>query len=406
MVAFCNAQEDNPILGANYASLRFSCLLLLAAAIPWSTAGFSIGLGLAALASLPALPAGLRRPHHPFLWPCLIWAGALLLSWSLSDSPRATDEASSYYPFFLLFIASTGVRTMRQLRWLGNSFLIASSVAGFYAVLAHAGFVALEEDERFSGSVTIFTFAMVMATGYMLCALYFAEAKRWRTRVILWLASFLMLDGILLNESRATVLAVGLGMIALFLFSSGKRKALLLFAAPVLVAVPVLAPSTGILDRFEATATELNLSDDQIHQREVLWIAAGRMVRAHPVVGVGVGNYRAEWERMFAEGEMEGYPVPKSVHQTAHSVLFHVAATMGIVGVLAFLAWSLGILQWFWRRRRVAPPAGVMALALSAIVIGFGLTDMTLLNSRISGIFALGLGAAMGVIRNTEESSA
>lgn len=392
-------------LGTKLSGLGYGCLLLLAAVIPWSTAGYSIACGLAFLVSIPAIPAGLRGARHPLLIPCLIWVAALTLSWLLSDSPRAADEARSYYPFLLLFVGSYAVRSMAQLRNLGTVFLVTSSVAGFLAVAAHVGLIPLGEEERFSGSVTIFTFAMVMATGYMLCALYFREAERWGTRILLWIASFLMLDGILMNESRATVLAVGFGMITLFLLSKGKRKNLLLFAAPVLVAVPILIPTTGFLDRFQATAAELDLTDEEVHPREVLWIAAGRMYQAHPVFGVGVGNYRSERERMFEDGEMEGYQLKKKGYETAHSVLFHIGATMGTVGLLAFLAWVLGILRWYWIRRNLASPAGVAALSLTAIVIGFGLTDMTLLNSRVSGILALGLGATMGVMLRAQEEA-
>ena len=401
-----NTPAEGSGLGAKLAGISFGSLLLLAVVIPWTTAGYSIACGLALLASLPALPGALRGKRHPLQLAFLVWAGALTLSAILSDSPRAADEARSYYPLLLLFIASFAVRNMEQLRRLGVVFLATSSVAGFLSVMAHIGVIPMEEDDRFSGSVSIFTFAMVMATGYMLCALYFSWAERWSTRIVLWIASFLMLDGILMNESRATVLAVGLGMIALFLFSSGQRKSLLLFAAPILVAVPLLAPSTGILDRFEATQTELNLADDEVHPREVLWIAAGRMYKAHPVFGVGVGNYRPERERMFAEGEMEGFELNKLGYETAHSVLFHIGATMGTVGLIAFLFWATSVLRWFWIHRRTSPHAAAAAFALIAIVVGFGLTDMTLLNSRISGIFALGLGASMGVMRRAEESSA
>ena len=84
-------------------------------------------------------------------------------------------------------------------------------------------------------------------------------------------------------------------------------------------------------------------------------------------------------------------------------MLFHIGATMGTVGLLAFLTWVLGILRWYWIRRSLASPAGVAALSLTAIVIGFGLTDMTLLNSRVSGILALGLGATMGVMLRAQE---
>lgn len=381
--------------------ITFLCLLLLVAVIPWSTAGFSIGFGLVILSSLPRLRMGLRRPWHPLLLPTLVWVGALLLSYAWSEGPRAGDEARSYYPFLLLFAAGSAVRDRAQALRVGVVFLATASVAGILSCCAHFGWIETPED-RFSGSVSIFTFAMVMASGYVLCAIYFCNVCDWPRRILLWIAGLLMLDGVLMNESRATVLAVIVGILVLFLFLHGKRRSLLMFLAPVLVAAPIVLPGSSILDRFQVTAEELNLADDEVHPREVLWIAAGRMFQAHPWMGVGVGNYRSERERMFEDGEMDGFALHKKGYATAHSVLFHIAATMGIVGLLAFFLWTGSIVWWFLRRWRRSMPMGVTALALCGVVFAFGLTDMALLNSRISGMLAIGLGVAMGVMRREE----
>ncbi|MHC4823065.1 MAG: O-antigen ligase family protein [Planctomycetota bacterium] len=381
--------------------LTFLCLLLLLAVIPWSTAGFSIGFGLVILSSLPRLRFAWSRPRHPLLLPTLVWVVALLLSYFWSEGPRAADEARSYYPFLLMFAASSAALDRAQATRLGVVFLATASIAGFLSCCAHIGWIETADD-RFSGSVSIFTFAMVMATGYVLCAIYFCSVPDWPRRILLWVASLMMLDGVLMNESRATVLAVIVGILVLFLFLHGRRRRLILFLAPILLAAPIVLPGSGMLDRFQVTAEELNLADDDVHPREILWIAAGRMFQAHPWMGIGVGNYRSERERMFEEGEMEGFILYKEGYETAHSVFLHIAATMGVVGLVAFLFWSGSYVVWFLKRRRRSMPVAVTALALLGIVFAFGLTDMALLNSRITGLLAIGLGVAIGVLRNEE----
>ncbi|MHC4381025.1 MAG: hypothetical protein ACYSU1_08040, partial [Planctomycetota bacterium] len=73
-----------------------------------------------------------------------------------------------------------------------------------------------------------------------------------------------------------------------------------------------------------------------------------------------------------------------------------------VVGLVAFLFWSGSYVVWFLKRRRRSMPVAVTALALLGIVFAFGLTDMALLNSRITGLLAIGLGVAIGVLRNEE----
>ncbi len=391
--------EDSPPA----ANLPYLSLLLLVVVIPWSVSGYSIGFALAVFTSLPSLwRGGWRRAHlHPFFLPSLVWGLALLLSFFWSDGPRAGDEARTYYPFLLTFVASACIRQRRQLRQLVLAFLATASVAGFLSFCTNCGWLQTEED-RFSGPVSIFTFAMVMATAYVLGALFFSLVKTWRQRILLWLASFLLLDGVFMNESRATVLAIGLGFLVLLIGLQRQRKSLFLYLAPVLLAVPVVLPGSAFLERFQATASELNLQDEEVHPREVLWIAAGRMMQQHPWMGVGIGAYRSERERMFADGEMDGFVLKKKGYETAHSVLLHIGATMGVVGLLAFLFWASAPVLWFWHRRQQSWPIPIAALALCSIVFGFGLTDMCLLNSRISGIFAIGLGAAFGVVGHEE----
>src|SRR4029077_11795829 len=71
-------------------------------------------------------------------------------------------------------------------------------------------------------------------------------------------------------------------------------------------------------------------------ERVHMWEAGLRMLRDHPWTGVGLQDLHSLYERYKSPGAVE-----PAGH--LHSVYVHVAATMGIGGLLAlaFLAWGL-----------------------------------------------------------------
>jgi O-antigen ligase len=88
--------------------------------------------------------------------------------------------------------------------------------------------------------------------------------------------------------------------------------------------------SSGAVERLNLSSTS---------GRNDIWTVAGRVVEAHPIAGVGSGNFRT------VEGQYVVYPGtllqdeyildrPKVVH----NMLLHVLAEMGIIGLALFLA--------------------------------------------------------------------
>src|SRR5262249_44813527 len=65
-------------------------------------------------------------------------------------------------------------------------------------------------------------------------------------------------------------------------------------------------------------------------QRQLMWQAGGRMFRDHPITGVGLQDLHALYERYKSPGATE-----PAGH--LHSVPVQVAATMGMVGLLALI---------------------------------------------------------------------
>jgi len=377
---------------------------LILVIVPWSTAGYSLALGLALLTSLFALRRDSFEQRHPFLIPSLVWVVALLLSYWWSDAPRAGDEARTYYPFLLVFLASAAISTRLQGKNLLIAYLLSALAAAFAAVLER--YWSIGEPSyfgRYSGKVTIVTYAMIVTNGYVICALMFCYVERLWQRYVVLACSLLMLFAIELNGTRAAMLAVALAMTSLFLMLPQRRKPLLIFASPMLLLL-LLLPKSQLYERF-VTQAEFAFSDAHIDIRQTLWVSAWRMTKAHPLMGVGVGAYQPERDRMFAEDEMEGYPLPGPGYIHAHNILLHISASMGLLGLLAAIFWFGSYPLWFVRRRRVCPPAAALAVALVMVVVGFGMLETSLLNSRTTGVLAICIGSALGITRAEKKRS-
>src|SRR5258708_11062797 len=99
----------------------------------------------------------------------------------------------------------------------------------------------------------------------------------------------------------------------------------------------------------------------------LIWARAAGLMRSHPWMGVGPGNYRDAMHQMYDHLE-EPYSVFYMMH--AHSTFLNVAAESGVPALTAFLAiwWRLaaGLL-----RRSGRSHAGVLAMGLLGVLVLF-----------------------------------
>ena len=90
-----------------------------------------------------------------------------------------------------------------------------------------------------------------------------------------------------------------------------------------------------------AAVTSANFST---MQRLAYWIAGLRMFAAHPILGVGAGNYNAAYARYATN--LADWPEPLG---HAHNYYINAAAETGLLGLVAFLVFASGALLVAWR---------------------------------------------------------
>jgi O-antigen ligase len=329
-----------------------------------------VGVGSLAYAVL-YLGARRRRPRF-FASAQSRWFVALsllaLASYAAWGMPIYAFEASpwlSYVSFLLFFfITLTVVDSTRRLRTV---LLVAIGSVGFAS--AHV----VREWQKYGGFGSyrpgyVTGDANYYSVSALLCvplAFYLIGGKprgweRWFCGGCLALTIL----GLTAAASRGALL----GLTATMLFAcavSRQRARMLRLAFGVLVPLLLVSPSSPLPRLLSPDHSDQESTDTRL----ALWRAGLRMVRAHPLTGVGLGNFKWVVADYDAPGE--------NLNNVAHNTYVEVAAELGLpgfalyVGLLATTYRALGRVR---RQTRAVPAADVVhraALGLQAGLVGF-----------------------------------
>ncbi len=379
------------------AGLPLAALALVAATPIWGTAVYSAAL-LLLLAAWLATAAWRRGAWRSPLavGGLLLMSGIGLAALAAPDGAAAWEEFRSYYPFLLLILAADAVRGAADLRLVGVSFLASTAVAAAAAFGQALGLVAWQ-DSRFRGLVGIFEYAAGMVLAWSVCVWFFLHLRsRWGCAG-LYALSLLYLQAIGLNATRASLVALACALLLLAWFGRAHWRKLLLLLAPLAIAAPLVMRSE-LGARLGTTETAWSMQDPQT-QRQVIWAYAWTMFQSEPALGVGPGGFTRACAELKRDPRLARWPRLKHPYKTAHSVPLHLMATSGLVGLAGFLAWAGITAVHLVRAARRNALFAAPALAVFAAVLAFGATDMSLLNTRISGLLCLALGACAGALR-------
>jgi O-antigen ligase len=186
-------------------------------------------------------------------------------------------------------------------------------------------------------------------------------AKRRFGRTGLIVAMLFLLVPILLAGSRAAWITYGVALLAFFWIEA---RTPLRFAGWVLAACMVVAVAMGLAwktsARFDArmdrTVAALHDTRHALNYassgRLDIWRVTGRMIAAHPVIGVGVRDYREAYPRFAPATDPFVTSEACGVGEGAchpHQLVLEVLADTGVVGLVLWLA-ALGLALRAWRR--------------------------------------------------------
>jgi O-antigen ligase len=265
--------------------------------------------------------------------------------------------------FLLIFISISIVDTLPRLRWTSLALIGSYGVASLYVIrewqqghLVYRNFRPgwIVGDSNYFATTAIFAIVL---------AFYFMQGKRPRWEKACCVVCLLLtILAVTFCASRGGFL--GLAVAALFLVWRTKRRVRNLLLMGALVLPLSFALPMSSLHRF--LDPSMDFGSTQFHLEA--WKAGLHMVEAHPVVGIGLGNFKPL---------MLSYMSPETnrdVDTVAHNMFIEVAAELGVPALLIFLGifWctyrTLGKLR---RSTSTHPLIRETAAALQAGLVGF-----------------------------------
>ena len=331
--------------------------LLLVAALPWSIAPMSIALGICAPLTLAlwVLRPG-RRPVTPVAWPTLAWLVAFALSaWFALDRAASLPRITKAFFPLLVPLAATHARLPRRGRQALAVLLTSVTLAalfglGLYVVKGAAwparAHGAVGHYMTFGGQLLLF---VSLAAG----VLALERTPRWRLGALL--AALAGSAALAATYTRSAW--IGLAVSLAVLLGLARPRWLPALAAAILIAL-ALAPAS-----YRARAWSVFDPHDPTNlERTYMWQGGLAMFRDHPLTGVGLGDMKPVYDR---------YKPPPATERAGHlhSVPVQLAASMGLVGLAAFVLLYGSLFAAAGRGLRRTIAGGGLAAGLRASVV-------------------------------------
>jgi len=262
------------------------------------------------------------------------WSG-LSLIWA--EFPGESLQATFRYAqnALLFLIVFTAVRERKHTVWVVAAFVAGATISAMFAIMNPVD-PGQYDVARASGTIgDPNELASVLVVGIILgCVLFTIMRRSPLVRLLLLGAIVLCLGGLFVSLSRGGLLALGFSMLAA-LFLSGRYRPLAWAGAGLAVLVTVgyfavLAPPQA-RDRVTKADGGTGRTD--------IWHVGWRMVEAHPVRGIGSGNFQhASIHYFLAPGALRYGQYFIDHPKVAHNMYLHILAEMGIVGLSLFLS--------------------------------------------------------------------
>ncbi|HEX2835401.1 MAG TPA: O-antigen ligase family protein [Thermoanaerobaculia bacterium] len=221
------------------------------------------------------------------------------------------------------------------------------------------------------------------------------QTKSRGLRCAFLLAALLIAATIAVTYSRGAMVALAVMALLLLHALHVRWRSTFLVAAALLALVVVLPPT--ITERFITIEQILPSDDEPLHpdssfeERRMLMRVAWRMFEAHPVGGVGIGNYTTRFDDHAGSigSAVRPYNEPSET-RFPHNLALELAAETGLLGLTAFAA--IVAIAWSTLRRaarRLSGESGVLAASLSISLVGFVVAGLFLHLSEARTIFLM-----------------
>lgn len=251
------------------------------------------------------------------------------------DKKLALNESARFISYvFMYFVIKYEFNNKKQINILIKSYMFLSFVLCSIGIVQYFTGFALDEKfiktYEFGGAIRIAsTLSHPNAyAGYLILIIFpvimlSIYEKNKSKKIVYILFSILVFTNLLMTYSRNALLGFAIGVVVLALLYSIK----LLFAFSGFGILTLLIPSV-----FHRVRDITNLAQNE--SRIKLWKTALMMIKEHPLLGVGNGNYVSQYDTYIQKYRLD---YNSYTHYPTHNSYLKVQSELGIVGIVSFL---------------------------------------------------------------------
>jgi O-antigen ligase len=274
-----------------------------------------------------------ENPALTFALVAMLGWAALSSAWAYSANTALSGAGRYLLVMMLVPIGFTAIRTRQHAVWMVTAFVVGALFSGVYGFIHPASLTSMDAG-RLTGTIgdanaeaTVLAAAIPLLIA--LCSVIRGSA---RLKLAALAGVGLLFASLVDTLSREGLLSLGAVMVVAVIFGGRWRRqaaVLLVIGATATVGYYfVLAPATSL--------QRVTMSDTS--GRSSLWTVAWRVIKAHPVLGVGNDNFiLVENHYINQPGAIQALYVVTTPKLT-HNTFLESTADLGIPGLLTLLA--------------------------------------------------------------------
>jgi O-antigen ligase len=251
---------------------------------------------------------------------------------------------------------------------------------------------------------------LLLFTTVTTLALIISDKKRLHKLILLSIFFFLIF-ALYLNGTRSAWAALGVVLVTAPLLMVGlKLKIKFLYFIALAFAALLLCYSSDGQKRLSEAVIDINLLQKSqfvaangaltsLGARSEMWKASITMFLRNPILGVGIGGWKKEVDRMIDRKEV---PVQLNKFNQTHNIYLDVLSTRGLIGLLTFMVLIFYPIVYAWKTKNITSELFRNTTIFSGIVFLVTGSADTLVDIRwsfLSYIALTGIGLSLLVVR-------
>jgi O-antigen ligase len=317
------------------------------------------------------LREGQARPQIFPVHPYLCAAGAAFIAWTAltavwAPEPGAVAESlTRYIPNLLLLpIVFSAVERERDVLWILAAFVFGTLISTGYGVFISPTDADAAAEGRISGAGADpdYLSASLVASMAVCTAVMATRRFSVAARGICAVALVLLFVSLVMTASRTGMVALLLAT-AFAVFTAGRGRRL---PATIVVSLMLVVGAVYITQAAPAHIRErLQEIDTSGTGRTDIWKVATRVIEAHPIGGIGSGNFVTQSVHyLFEAGHVKRSDLIVDTPKVTHNIYLGFWAELGIVGLVLFLCIAGTVVHCALRAARIFQNLGDRRLEL------------------------------------------